>query len=367
MKVVILGPVVNKTSSGGVASITENLAAGFVARGDETFIISISKSSTFDNIVIGNGRNNRKKIFFSYRKISNELKKINPDLVISSLEYSIGIKNYKRKCPNSLFVSFLHGVPAPVKGRKIKAFFLKLIFRYCCRNFDHSSIASYLMQSINDKLYGIKCDYVIPNGIIVDNKESIINENERIYDLVYVGRLYHDKNVEMLCDAFLELCSINNNLRMLVCGYGEQEKLFTEGKFKNEHIDFVGKVEHKDVYKFYRKAKFFVSLCDLEGFGTVFMEAALQRCNMISTFSQGQNYVFENKPFYHLVDISNKEALKIDLMDTLNHYSPMTDEDYLFYKKFFSSKRMADDYANIVNNQVRGELDVEKSNSEGNN
>ena len=347
MRVIILGPVNNKHSSGGVATITECLAKGFIERGDDVSIVSISKSDNYNTIVVGNGKNNRTKIFFSYQKIARIIAENRPDLVISSLEYSLGIKKYKKKWNKATYVSFLHGVAVPIKGRRIKSRLINSVARYCCKHFDHTSIASYLTQSINAKIYNIKCDVVIPNGIDIMDI-PISQESTREYDFVYIGRLYRDKNVELLCDAFLELCKSSPSLKMLVCGFGEQENLFINGKFNDPHITFCGRIAHTEVFDYYSKAKFFVSLCDLEGFGTVFMEAATQKCNLISSFVQGQNYVFDNMPFYHLVDISSKNKLVEGLKKAIDKYSPMTDEQFLFYKNLFSCKRMADDYAKLV-------------------
>lgn len=85
MRVLILGPVVNENTSGGVAVFDEGLYSGFSELGDYVNIISIEKSSLINNIVVKTKNPNPNKILFKFNRIAKEIQKYKPDLVISSL------------------------------------------------------------------------------------------------------------------------------------------------------------------------------------------------------------------------------------------------------------------------------------------
>lgn len=75
MRIVILGPVVNATLSGGVGVFDEGLYRGFQGIGDVVEVISLAKSSSIDNAVIGNGNYSTRKIWASFHKIGKEIKR----------------------------------------------------------------------------------------------------------------------------------------------------------------------------------------------------------------------------------------------------------------------------------------------------
>jgi len=89
MKVLILGPVVNENTSGGVAVFDEGLCKGFIANGDEANVLSLEKSSSLNNIVVGRQQSSSIRIMMKFGRIAQEIKRIKQDLVISSLQYSI--------------------------------------------------------------------------------------------------------------------------------------------------------------------------------------------------------------------------------------------------------------------------------------
>lgn len=74
MKVIILGPIVNNKLSGGVGVFDEGLFKGFQNIGDAVQIISLAKSSSINNIVVGKGNNKLFFIHFSFAKLEKRLK-----------------------------------------------------------------------------------------------------------------------------------------------------------------------------------------------------------------------------------------------------------------------------------------------------
>ena len=71
MKVVILGPAIQKNKSGGVAVFDEGLYKGFQQNGDEVFLISVGKSADIENICLS-----KKRIRRTEKKLMQEIKNL---------------------------------------------------------------------------------------------------------------------------------------------------------------------------------------------------------------------------------------------------------------------------------------------------
>ena len=346
MRVLILGPVVNENTSGGVAVFDEGLCAGFRDLGDDANILSIAKSQNIDNIVVNIKKSSPSKIFFHFKKISRLIKDYNPDLVISSLQYSLGIKTYKRKCPKTKFIQVLHGTPCPINGR-FKAWCVNYVARYSKKHFDKLVTVSHLSWSINKKINRVECDAIINTGCTL--KKLPINVN-RIYDFCYVGRLYRDKNIEKMMDALIKLHEENNNLKICVAGFGELEYLFVKGgKYHLDFVDFKGKVDHDKVSEIYQNSKFFISLCELEACGLAFSEAAINGCNPVASLSSGQSSLFRNKKYYHEVNAYNVSTLTAELKTVLDDYTQILESDIDELMKIFDYKNIAQQYKDLWN------------------
>lgn len=336
MRVLILGPVVNEKTSGGVAVFDEGLYQGFKELGDQVNVLSIEKSSSIDNLSLNLKKTN--SIFFSGQKIAKMIKAYRPDLVISSLQYSIGIKKYKRKWPKAKYVQILHGTPCPINGR-FKAWCVNYVARFSKKHFDKLVTVSHLSWAINKKINRVECDEIINTGCAIE--PSKVEEN-KTYDFCYVGRLFRDKNIEKTMDALIALHEANPKLKICVAGYGEQEHLFTNNeKYDLDFIDFKGRVDHSAVSQIYRKSKFFISLCELEACGLAFSEAAINGCNPIASLSSGQSQFFRGKPFYHVVDASSLKNLILDLKTIQKNYVKISKKDIDELVELFSYRNIA--------------------------
>lgn len=241
------------------------------------------------------------------RKIGNIIKQIKPDLVISSLHYSLGVKTYKRIYNKCTYVQVLHGFSCPING-KLKANMVNKSIRRASKYFDHNVAVSYLTYSINKKINNTLCDAIIHNGCNFSPEKLINRDKDRLYDFVYVGRLYKDKEIESISEAFINAKKRSPNLKFAVAGYGELENLFVNGKYKCEEIDFLGKLSQEQVENLFKSSKFFVSLNPLEPFGIVFAEAVVNGCNIVTQSTCGFSYLFGKKitfimqTIYHLVN-----------------------------------------------------------------
>lgn len=344
MKVLILGPVINENSSGGVAVFDEGLYGGFKELNDEVNILSIEKSSKIDNLIVDIKNPTPNKIFFNFGKIANMIKKYEPDLVISSLQYSAGIKKFKKKWGNAQYIQVLHGFPCPING-KFKSWSINKVAKYTKKYFDYVVTVSYLSYSINKKMNNIICDKVIHNGCaLVPNK----NLNERIYDFVYVGRLFKDKEVGMIADAFIKIKQNQPNLKVAIAGYGDMESLFKDGIYKDSGIDFLGKLTQIQVNDILSKSRFFVSMNPLEPFGIVFCEAAVNGCNIITQSSSGIVPLFFGKEYFHYSDSINSDELSKSLLRINDEYFEISEAEKVAIQKYMSFKRVATEYKQLI-------------------
>lgn len=343
MRVLILGPVVNDNSSGGVAVFDEGLYKGFCELDDEVQILSLSKSSSIDNLYISDGSIPIKHIYFHFGAIAKKIRVFKPDLVISSVQYSLGIKKYKRYWRKATYVQVLHGMPCPINGR-FKAWAVNKVAKFSRKHFDKLVTVSFLSYAINKKINLIECDKVIHNGCALVPSNS---EEERTIDFVYVGRLFRDKEVELIADAFCLLKRNNPNFHLAIAGYGELESLFTSGKFKNSGIDYVGKLSQGEVRNLLQKSKFFISMNPLEPFGTVFNEAVMNGCNIVTQSTTGSCSLFVNKEYFHVADCITPEELYARLLEIHNEYKPISSSEKDIFIEYMSFKRCASEYKEL--------------------
>lgn len=347
MKVMILGPIVNDVLSGGVGVFDEGLYSGFKSLGDNVEIISVSKSSKINNIVVGKkATDNKNRVYFSFRKIAKIIKLNRPDLVISSLQYSLGIKKYKRFWDKALYVQVLHGMPCPING-KFKCFLINKAARFGKKHFDKTVTVSFLSYAINKKMNLITCDKVIYNGCNFDS--TIFNNNSLIRDVdfIYIGRLFKDKEVEMICDSFLKLKEKDKNINCVVAGYGELENLFTKGKYANSGINYVGKAKQSEVYDLLKRSKFFISMNPLEPFGIVFAEAVCCGCNVITQCTSGCVPFFMGKNYFHQANCVDSNELADRLCKIFNEFVEIGIDEKKYLIDLFSFKKVAEEYKKL--------------------
>lgn len=344
MRILILGPVISEKTSGGVAVFDEGLFRGFKALGDEVNAISIVKSINIDNKVLKMHKSKPFNIVFHFAQISNLIKETKPDLVISSLHYSLGIKKYKRHYGGCKYIHVLHGFPCRINGR-LKNWIINKTSRFARRHFDFLVTVSFLSYAINKKINLVECDKVISNGCAID----LINEPcEKIYDFIYIGRLFKDKEVKMIADAFLKLKEENNDISLAICGYGEMEDLFNKPLYKESGINFLGKLSQNEVRNILAKSKFFISMNPLEPFGIVFSEALLSGCNIVTQSTSGCSSLFIKGKYFHIADCTNYIDLSSRLQEIHKEYHEITSEELKYISNVASYKNMALQYRQLL-------------------
>ena len=348
MKILILGPVINKKTSGGVAVFTEELNNGFISLGHTSNILSIGKSDKIDNLVV-NGSDNSRKIWSNLGRFADRIREFRPDEVICSLQYIAGIKKYIKKWPFAKYIMVIHGQPVPTSQGIVKAKALELFHKRYKKYFYKTVNVSFLSAAIIQSINGIKCDDAIFNGtsMPVPTREEL--SRERKYDFVYVGRLFRDKNVEMMMESLVLLHKKEPNLRVAVAGFGEQESLFTKGKYKLDFIDFKGRLDRESVRKLLLDSKTFINLCVLESCGIAVLEAAMCGCGIAVPPTTGSVPLFYDMSFYHPVSFCSIEKLANDYRNIYFGDRKINSEDIATFAKRVSWETVSQQYIELIN------------------
>jgi len=129
---------------------------------------------------------------------------------------------------------------------------------------------------------------------------SIQKKNDRIYDLIYIGRLEKQKNISDLIDIVKMLTGYRQNLKVCIVGTGSMEhqlRADVRGKKLRRTIHFVG--IKKDVSSYLERSKIFVLTSEYEGMPIVLLEAkALGIPAVISDFEGAREVVDNGKDGY---------------------------------------------------------------------
>jgi len=125
---------------------------------------------------------------------------------------------------------------------------------------------------------GAKEKNIFLNYCGVDIKEiNSIKKQKKIYDIIFVGRLAHQKNVKLLIEAIYLLKKKLPKIKACIIGNGpDREKLeiLTKKLRLNENIIFIDFLkDKKEVYKKMKQSEIFVLPSLLEGLGIVVIEA----------------------------------------------------------------------------------------------
>ena len=119
----------------------------------------------------------------------------------------------------------------------------------------------------------------IKKATTVENKNAFRNKFEISFDeklFISVGRLIPQKNYSRLIKAMANVCSKNNNIKLVIVGGGEQEKqlkkIIHESQME-QNIFLTGTIQREKVYSFLNAADFFIISSLWEGFCNALVEA----------------------------------------------------------------------------------------------
>jgi glycosyltransferase involved in cell wall biosynthesis len=123
--------------------------------------------------------------------------------------------------------------------------------------------------------HGAKEVFISYNGVDLDRIRDI-KEKISHYNIIFVGRLAHQKNVQLLIKTVAILKKYFDNLKIAIIGDGpdmKKLKKLSSDLNLNKNIDFLGFQKLEEVYRYMKSSEIFVLPSLLEGFGIVVIEA----------------------------------------------------------------------------------------------
>jgi len=173
-----------------------------------------------------------------------------------------------------LIIKWIHGIPLLVRMGYYYSHFKppgffgrlqeRLVFKYCDLILVTSSEASAF----------IKATYQVPDRKILFMCNTIdlklFHPEDRIkdFDLLFIGRLEDQKNIELLSKVLADL-----NLRSLIIGKGSRMRFVKDAMNKNSGIHWIDMVENSTLPDYYNASRCFILLSEYEGNPKVSLEA----------------------------------------------------------------------------------------------
>jgi glycosyltransferase involved in cell wall biosynthesis len=220
-----------------------------------------------------------------------------------------------------------------------------------------------LWKLSNNFLYGITCPTeetrkaLIEQGIFSEEKIHLVRDpiieisqirnqqKEKIKEvykegfILAVGRLTKQKNQILLINLIKNIVKENSDIKLLILGDGESKSFLTnkikEAKIEN-NVELLG--YKKNIFKYLKKCKCFISTSLWEDPGFVMVEAAASNCFVISSDCRSGPKEFIGK--YNGLLFKNNDL--DDLTKTYNQFSLMSIEDV--NKRIINAKKQSKNY-----------------------
>jgi glycosyltransferase involved in cell wall biosynthesis len=160
----------------------------------------------------------------------------------------------------------------------------------------------------------------IPQGVNFDLFTKVPSDIRWKYNikndevvLISVGRLIPGKGFEFLIDGFIEARKEVQNLKLIIVGDGalksKLEKKVAEFKIQDKVI-FAGRINHKELPKYYSTADIFLLLSSYENFSNAVLEAMSCETPIIATNVGGFPLQIKDAINGFLVNYGDLESLK---------------------------------------------------------
>ena len=152
-----------------------------------------------------------------------------------------------------------------------------------------------VLTHTDKKKWGYKNCTVIPN--FTNLRPNITISEKDDFNFIWVGRMCHQKGVDILLDVWNRFCKINDRCKLIIVGDGTgkykemMEKYLSESYFKNR-ITYIPQTD--DITYYYSLSSVFISTSRFEGLPLVLVEAATMGLPIIGFDITGNDEVIVN-------------------------------------------------------------------------
>lgn len=184
-------------------------------------------------------------------------------------------------------VYILHGYPVKPHYGILRTWALVLAPKYSAFFGSKVVAVSHLTRNVFQRIHGLPVDKVIYNGCDPQFHEDCNVEKSKKKQILYIGRLDHNKGILELIDAFRRISSDIPDYKLKIAGNGPLFKSVFEAAKSNPNIIFLGQVSDTQKLDLFRSAEVFISLNDFEPMGVVYTEAMLAGCKIVYPYACG--------------------------------------------------------------------------------
>lgn len=274
--------------------------------------------------------------FFQLIKI---LKKHKPDIFIAHLIVSLPLVLFK-------IFNFRSKLIIRISGKPKLNIVRQLVWKSCSKNVykifcptnetkkilvNKGIFKSEKIFVLNDPVFKIKEYYFL-------KKDKTFDKRFEKNNIIMVGRLTHQKNFDLIIDAYAENETLKKKYKIFIMGAGELEnRLKKKVKFYNLDTRIVFLGHKKNVIKYIKDSKLFISSSLWEDPGFVIIEAALSNIPIISSDcpSGPKEIINENELGGYLFKNNSKK----DLNKKINQFF-LEDKNIIFKKKIYVKKNI---------------------------
>lgn len=229
----------------------------------------------------------------------NIIRKWKLDVIHSHTEFSMGtfarIISRQFNIPlvhtyHTMYEDYTHYITKGYFDKSSKKIVEYLTLFYCDKTANELIVPTKKTYDLFKQKYEVdKNIYIIPTGIEIERfyvenvdkkKVNSIKEKLKIKDdsfnIVFVGRLAKEKNVDLLLSAQKEIIKKNRNINLIIIGDGPDMEEYKETSKKlgiDKNTFFTGKVPWEEVPLYYRIADVFATASTTETQGLTVIEA----------------------------------------------------------------------------------------------
>jgi len=277
--------------------------------------------------------------FISFLSLFRLITKNKPDYLIAHLITSLPLILFLFFEFDTKLILRISGLPKLNIFRKtLWKLSNKFLYGITCPT-EETRIALIKQDIFNKEKIHLVRDPIIEIGLIKDKQKEKIYENHEEGFIVAAGRLTKQKNQILLINLIKNIVNKNPGIKLLILGDGEKKNFLTnkikEAKIEN-NIKLLG--YKKNIFKYFKKSKCFISTSLWEDPGFVMIEAAASNCFVISSDCRSgpKEFIGKNNGL-----LFKNNDLK-DLINVYNNFNSMSSEN--IKKRILNAKKESKKY-----------------------